>query len=302
MQLEDLNIPHSAVPESTGPAQAIVRSVFDADFSEYGHKFRAAFNDQAVLAQFGQLRQKRFICSIDLELTCEKREEVTGPNYRSWQEIIEIGLVITEAKSGIERRRISKLVRPTERPILSDYCTTLTGITQADVDSAKPLIETWKELSAFIPDNKSTVFASFGRDPEWLIAELLRKSSKHTLPLDPRFIDVKFFDLLERGKNSHGLLNALDARKIKPDSNSHRALPDAVAVSELVRVMKLHPTNAFSSETVTFKERMKAVQNQRVSEVIKSLGISRTKAGELLKSNSWNVQNVLMRSKHERKH
>ena len=72
---------------------------------------------------------EQFLC-IDLEATCWGRNEKQGR-----MEIIEIGAVLYRVGQGVVAER-QQFVRPRERPVLSEFCKTLTGITQEQVDAA----------------------------------------------------------------------------------------------------------------------------------------------------------------------
>jgi len=72
-----------------------------------------------------------FLC-IDLEATCWARGEKQGR-----MEIIEIGAVMYRPGEGIVGER-QQFVRPRENPVLSEFCRSLTGITQEQVDGGLP--------------------------------------------------------------------------------------------------------------------------------------------------------------------
>ena len=65
---------------------------------------------------------------VDLEATCQRER---NPDFIS--EIIEIGAVKIENDTVVEE--MSLFVKPTINPILTDFCTELTSITQEDVDN-----------------------------------------------------------------------------------------------------------------------------------------------------------------------
>lgn len=67
---------------------------------------------------------------VDLEATCWKGK---APNQ---SEIIEIGAVIVDEHKQIISE-FSKFVKPNINPVLSEFCTTLTTITQSDINSAQ---------------------------------------------------------------------------------------------------------------------------------------------------------------------
>jgi inhibitor of KinA sporulation pathway (predicted exonuclease) len=72
----------------------------------------------------------RYLNVVDVEATCWVGTPPTGES----SEIIEIGVCVVDSDDWrrVERRRI--LVRP-RRSRVSPFCTELTGLTQADVDS-----------------------------------------------------------------------------------------------------------------------------------------------------------------------
>ena len=72
---------------------------------------------------------------IDLEATCWGRGEKQGR-----METIEIGAVLFRAGHGVIAER-QQFVRPVENPILSEFCKSLTGITQEQVDGGLPFPE-----------------------------------------------------------------------------------------------------------------------------------------------------------------
>ena len=85
-----------------------------------------------------------FFAVLDFEATCEDGD-------RNWRnEVIEFPVVAMEvaesptSASGVTLRpagEFREFVRPTEVPALTAFCTSLTGITQADVGGARALPE-----------------------------------------------------------------------------------------------------------------------------------------------------------------
>jgi len=68
---------------------------------------------------------------FDLEATCWEQ----GSNIDR-MEVIEIGAARLVTDDYEVRDTFSTFVRPTQEPILSEFCTNLTTINQSDVDSA----------------------------------------------------------------------------------------------------------------------------------------------------------------------
>jgi inhibitor of KinA sporulation pathway (predicted exonuclease) len=71
-----------------------------------------------------------FLIVLDFEATCDE-------NNKKWQnEIIEFPMVLVDLKDLEIKKSFREYVRPTINPMLTDFCTTLTGITQETVDAA----------------------------------------------------------------------------------------------------------------------------------------------------------------------
>ncbi|XP_067260120.1 ERI1 exoribonuclease 2 isoform X2 [Chanodichthys erythropterus] len=83
--------------------------------------------------QRASVRKQRFsfLIVIDFESTCWREKNGCG------QEIIEFPAVLLNVSNGAVESEFHTFVQPQEHPVLSDFCTELTGITQ--VDSAPPL-------------------------------------------------------------------------------------------------------------------------------------------------------------------
>uniref|UniRef100_A0A1I7VI92 Exonuclease domain-containing protein n=1 Tax=Loa loa TaxID=7209 RepID=A0A1I7VI92_LOALO len=73
---------------------------------------------------------------LDFEATCEE-----GIKIMPHQEIIEFPVIQLSGKNLEEISRFHRYVKPTERPILTSFCTELTGIVQETVASQESLPE-----------------------------------------------------------------------------------------------------------------------------------------------------------------
>ena len=88
-------------------------------------------------------RPGAYFLVMDFEATCEK-------DARNWvHEIIEFPAVLVDAATLAKVDEFRALVRPTERPTLTRFCTELTSITQADVDGADALPEVLGRFEAW---------------------------------------------------------------------------------------------------------------------------------------------------------
>ncbi|KAF4526853.1 hypothetical protein B566_EDAN015658, partial [Ephemera danica] len=82
-----------------------------------------------------------YIIVIDFESTCwEELKGSRGKRNRSpLPEIIEFPAVLMNLLTGEIEDQFQQYVMPIEQPKLSDFCTKLTGITQAQVEAGVPL-------------------------------------------------------------------------------------------------------------------------------------------------------------------
>ncbi|NXC84618.1 ERI2 exoribonuclease, partial [Cercotrichas coryphoeus] len=74
-----------------------------------------------------------FLIVLDFEATC------WGDRGQRWPEIIEFPAVLLNTSTGVIESEFHMYVQPQEHPILSEFCTELTGITQKQVDEGVPL-------------------------------------------------------------------------------------------------------------------------------------------------------------------
>jgi len=124
-----------------------------AGVSRAGAEARAARAAAELLAEEAEDRRRRrvkkaprYLVVVDFECTCEDQEEPF------LHEIIEFPAVLLDLKTRREARHFHAFVRPTERPVLSDFCTRLTGIDQATVDKAETLDRVLVEFDAWLDE------------------------------------------------------------------------------------------------------------------------------------------------------
>lgn len=79
----------------------------------------------------------KYLICVDFEATCW---DMPMYNKRKIQEIIEFPAVLINMENGEIEKEFHRYVRPTEMPELSEYCITLTGITQDTVDNGTMII------------------------------------------------------------------------------------------------------------------------------------------------------------------
>ncbi|KAH8606228.1 putative Exonuclease RNA 2' phosphotransferase Tpt1 KptA family [Trypanosoma vivax] len=164
---------------------------------------------------------------LDFEATCERGRRIPDP------EIIEFPMVIVDSESGASIAEFQRYVQPVLKPRLSDFCTELTGITQATVNAAQTFPFVFREALEFLHSHgfgdeapyKSFLFVTCGDwDLQTMLPIQLRISAEYGTSLQPppsfyRWCNIK--KLMQRL-----LPSACASRRI-------RDIPDMLAVYNL---------------------------------------------------------------------
>jgi len=85
-----------------------------------------------------------YILVIDFECTC------TNDNSLELMEIIEFPIIVIDVKKREIANTFTSFVKPTVNPILSEFCTQLTGITQEQVNKANTIDKVLKAVDYFL--------------------------------------------------------------------------------------------------------------------------------------------------------
>jgi len=168
-----------------------------------------------------------------------------GSRERNWsgtneeREIIEIGAVKLDGTNGLnEILSCEYLVRPMRNPIVSNYFTELTGITQTLIDNeAMPFRDAITLFEGFVGYD-GTQLLSFSQD-----ADVLRHNCDlNNLPCP--FANSQFHNIAPAIANAAGRApggfstSELPAIfSFSPPENAHRALSDARCIAETLRVL-----------------------------------------------------------------
>lgn len=167
------------------------------------------------------------IWTIDLEATCWDSDMGDQP------EVIEIGHCWL-FNDGRIIREPRLFVRPTINPTLSDYCKNLTGITQEQVNTARPLNEVLATLSQKLgPQNHPC--AAFGNyDLKQLIEESARKGFHYIH--NPTYINVKAVHaFMTKARKGVGLKKAVQECGLVFDGVNHNGSDDAFMAAQVLK-------------------------------------------------------------------
>ncbi len=172
---------------------------------------------------------KAFYIVVDFEATCWDDTGRRGDN-----EIIEIGCVRVRRRDGAVDDVFETLVQPTRYPVLSNLCRVVTGIDQADIDTAPRFPQAYRRMREWIGDPHAHAFASWGAYDRFLLRSTC---AFHRLPFpfDDEYINIKpaFVDrFMGRGVSMEQALAIVGA---PPTMVRHRALSDARSAAILLR-------------------------------------------------------------------
>ncbi len=166
---------------------------------------------------------------IDLEATCDEEKRIRDREM----EIIEIGAVLVDAESLEPLAEFQTFVKPVRHPILTEFCTKLTTITQADVEDAPGFPEAIAYLRHFI-DGQDALFCSWG-DYDRRQFEQDAKFHKVALPFGGRHLNVKKQFSTQLGEETrYGMGMALQRVGLELLGTHHRGIDDARNIARLL--------------------------------------------------------------------
>jgi inhibitor of KinA sporulation pathway (predicted exonuclease) len=170
------------------------------------------------------------IVVCDLEATCWEDGETQTIDR---MEIIEIGCLLTDFE-GNEIDEFECFVRPVQNPVLTEFCTELTKIKQADVDNAPEFCDAMKTLDNWL-GGRSICWASWGRfDFKLLLNQQNRYGEKFQFLAVPHLNIKDAWRRSTRHSRNTDLYQALAFHGLEFDGVPHRALTDAKNTAKLI--------------------------------------------------------------------
>ena len=166
---------------------------------------------------------------VDLEATCWKK----GSSPKR-MEIIEIGAVKLDGSAFEKLSEFSSFVKPVQEPILSDFCTELTSITQKDVDSVPAFPEVFKDFLKWIGYEPYYLCSWGGYD----LKQFKIDCERNSIPLPDEFnnhINVKKKFCLLKEVRPCGMKRALQLLEIPLEGTHHRGIDDARNIAKIAK-------------------------------------------------------------------
>lgn len=166
---------------------------------------------------------------VDIEATCCDRGTI--PPHQ--MEIIEIGAVAILRDTGARAAEFSTLVRPVVHPQLTPFCTTLTGIQQAEVDAAPGFAAAVALLRAWLVGFSPYEFCSWGDfDRRQFQLDCQRHRLGFPFAGPHRNLKLEFSRAMGCTKK-FGVTGALERAGLRFEGTPHRALTDAQNIARL---------------------------------------------------------------------
>lgn len=169
---------------------------------------------------------------IDVEATCW--QGIPGKMKES--EIIEIGAVLYDHDQAAVLTEFQSFVKPIRNPILSEFCISLTSITQEEVDNAPEFPEAMGQLQDRILNHYIPIFASWG---EYDREQFERDCAYHHLPypFGDQHLNVKRRFAEKHNRKPCGMKHALRMLGMDIEGTHHRGIDDARNIVRILRVL-----------------------------------------------------------------
>jgi len=175
------------------------KEVLKKRLKSYSKKQHLKENNVEASRKVGQVD---YFIVIDFEATCES---TNPPGYL--HEIIEFPAVLVCAETHEVVSEFHAYCRPTNSPILTDFCKELTGITQLQVDSAAPFPTVLRRFDEWLKQMVPTGTFCIATDGPWDIDRFLKQQCRH-LQLDIPHYFHRWVNIRKHFSNFYKISNA----------------------------------------------------------------------------------------------
>lgn len=168
---------------------------------------------------------------FDLEATCEDKEILQKKRRTFENEMIEIGAVKVNEKGEIIDT-FNRFVKPILNPVLTEFCKSLTSISQSDIDNAKSFPEVIKEFRDWIGE-EDYVLCSWGFYDK---SQLKHDCALHRIPDKwiSNHISIKHqYQTIKGLSRAVGTWKALRMEGMTFEGVHHRGIDDAKNIAKI---------------------------------------------------------------------
>jgi inhibitor of KinA sporulation pathway (predicted exonuclease) len=180
-----------------------------------------------------------YICILDFEATCFENDQVA----RNKMEIIEFPSILykidTNDNSYEFLGEFHKYVKPTYKPILTEFCKKLTGITQGTVNNSDTINIVYNDhikwLDTFIKDKDNFIICTCGAwDLKTMLPNEIKNKQLKTHKYYNRFINIKDEFNYFYNENARGMIDMLKILKINLTGKHHSGIDDTRNITNIL--------------------------------------------------------------------
>ena len=178
-----------------------------------------------------------FLIILDFEATCLEHGRISP------QEVIEFPSVILDIRHPRHVKIVDtfeSFVRPVHHPILTEFCTSLTSITQDDVDQAETFEQVFKRHQLWLAAHEllmsdRAVFVTCGDwDLKTCFPCQIKCSHISSYPsIYSRWINIKVTFHKSQGVAPRGMQSLLDFFRLTLDGTHHRGIDDCRNIAKI---------------------------------------------------------------------
>ena len=175
---------------------------------------------------------ERTFVIVDVEATCFARGDKSQPRGFK-NEIIEIGAVKLD-ENGKEIDVFAKFAKPKTYPVITEFCRTLTTITQDDIDRADDLKDVLVDFFEWTGDSALISWGHYDKTQFQL--DLMNNGLDHLIKKTENHYSLKHL----HGEWNHlrkslGMAKALRMERLELVGTHHRGIDDAMNISNIFR-------------------------------------------------------------------
>jgi inhibitor of KinA sporulation pathway (predicted exonuclease) len=170
---------------------------------------------------------------VDIEHTCDSENTIPVAE----REVIELGAVILCCKTLKVKAVFSSLIKPVMHPILTDFCVSLTGIQQGNVQQADIFPVVFNRFLVWLQDYPDFLFCSWGAYDRVQLELDCKRHSIAEFYCEHELNIKKAFAKLMKIKPRFGLNRAMKWLKLPNDGEHHRALSDAKNAAKILNLL-----------------------------------------------------------------
>ena len=176
-----------------------------------------------------------YIAVVDLECMCSDTHSGDETVQRADMETIEIGAVMLRGEDFAPVDHFERFARPIVHRHLTDFCTELTSITQADVDTADTFPVVFRAFLGWLTDWQAGQWGSWGNfDLYQLQLDCRRHGIGDQLAELPAHVNIKAWWAKQMGRKRVGLGRAVQTAGLTWQGRAHRGIDDARMIAQLL--------------------------------------------------------------------